>query len=124
MVERSDRAPLLDWEEVPSAEKPQPGGEERDRDSSPSNSNRAQGSTAPGIGWSTGPGGPGSTSVSPDPDTTTALAERDAQCGDEDDHSTDTGQEEVPHDNGMGRWEEKDQIVSVFVVGFNTRSGE
>ncbi|KAG7215927.1 hypothetical protein INR49_031523 [Caranx melampygus] len=62
MVERSDRAPLLDWEEVPSAEKPSgatpAAAHSKDRLSSPSNSRALPGCSAPGFGWSSGPGGP------------------------------------------------------------------
>ncbi|CDQ83382.1 unnamed protein product [Oncorhynchus mykiss] len=93
MVEKSDRAPLLDWEEVPPAEKrvSTPEQEKDVKGPSPAN-NRALGCTAQGIGWSTSPGGPGSFTSA------------------------------VPHDI-MVKWEEKDPIVAVFVVTFDTRSG-
>uniref|UniRef100_A0A8C6TN14 DENN domain-containing protein 11 n=1 Tax=Neogobius melanostomus TaxID=47308 RepID=A0A8C6TN14_9GOBI len=81
MMERSDRAPLLDWEEAPSAEKPR-GDAVEDCLSSPSNSR----SVAPGLGWSGGHGGPS-------------------------------------NPPGTGTDQEHDQIVSVFVVTFNTRTG-
>lgn len=132
MVEKSDRAPLLDWEEVPPAEKrvPTPEQEKDVKGPSPAN-NRALGCTAPGIGWSTSPGGPGSfTSAVSSIDTSLSsrstvptLAEWDAQCLDKDDHTPAPGQGEVPHDI-MVKWEEKDPIVAVFVVTFDTRSGE
>nr|XP_046153367.1 DENN domain-containing protein 11-like [Oncorhynchus gorbuscha]XP_046153368.1 DENN domain-containing protein 11-like [Oncorhynchus gorbuscha]XP_046153369.1 DENN domain-containing protein 11-like [Oncorhynchus gorbuscha] len=131
MVEKSDRAPLLDFEEVPPAEKPVPTPEqEKDvKGPSPAN-NRALGCTAPGIGWSTSPGGPGSfTSAVSSIDTSLSSrstaptpAEWDAQCLDKDDHTPAPGQGEVPH-NIMVKWEEKDPIVAVFVVTFDTRSG-
>lgn len=134
MVERSDRAPLLDWEEIPPAEKPHPTpDQEKDSESSPSNS-RALGCIAPGIGWSTSPGGPGSSTTNTSTDTATATAhstttvltppECEAQCLKKDDQTTDAGQAGLPHDISMVKWEEKDQIVAVFVVTFDTRSGE
>ncbi|XP_042153973.1 DENN domain-containing protein 11-like [Oncorhynchus tshawytscha] len=131
MVEKSDRAPLLDWEEVPPAEKPVPTPvQEKDvKGPSPANS-RASGCTAPGIGWSTSPRGPEFlTSVVSSIDTSLSSrstiptpAEWDAQCPDKDDHTPASGQGEVPHDI-MVKWEEKDPIVAVFVVTFDTRSG-
>lgn len=103
MGERSDRAPLLDWEEVPAAERPEPGAP--DRLSSPSNS-RA----------SAGPGGPDGCGAPP------VISEEtpDAGIGE---HQSDPGAAVEPLEDRMVRWEEKDQIVSVFVVTFNTRSG-
>ncbi|XP_056133162.1 DENN domain-containing protein 11-like [Lampris incognitus] len=119
MVERSDRAPLLDWEEVPAAEKPDIA-HESDRLSSPSNS-RAIGCTAPAFGWSASPGGPRSVS---DEDGSgappaTSVTPTGADVADADQHPSDAG----PGEDRMVKWEEKDQIVSVFVVTFNTRSG-
>jgi len=129
MVERSDRAPLLDWEEVPSAEKP--GGaapvaaHAKDRLASPSISR----ASAPGLGWSSGPGGP-SPSRSADvcggapPATSSAPTGRDeAPQSDNEDHLSNSGSRELSLEDRMVKWEEKDQIVSVFVVAFNTRSG-
>ncbi|XP_029901287.1 protein LCHN-like [Myripristis murdjan] len=125
MVERSDRAPLLDWEEVPSAEKPGLA-HDKDRLSSPSNS-RALGCTVPGFGWSTSPGGPRSVSDtdsgSAPPATSITPAGTDAPCPDTDEHPSGSAPGEVSLENRMVKWEEKDQIVSVFVVTFNTRSG-
>ncbi|KAF3859482.1 hypothetical protein F7725_021881 [Dissostichus mawsoni] len=64
MVERSDRAPLLDWEEIPSAEKPvgtvPVAAQVKDRLASPSNNRTSPGCSAQG--WSSGPGGPTSSS--------------------------------------------------------------
>lgn len=130
MVERSDRAPLLDWEEVPSAEKPGGTSPTKDRLSSPSNS-RALGCSAPGFGWSSEPGGPiASRSVSnadgctAPPATSGAPAGTDdGLCTDKEEHLSDTGPRKVSLEDRMVKWEEKDQIVSVFVVTFNTRSG-
>ncbi|KAJ0012508.1 hypothetical protein NQD34_016842 [Periophthalmus magnuspinnatus] len=107
MMERSDRAPLLDWEEAPSAEKP--GGDAPDdRLSSPSNTR----SVASGFGWSSGQGGPSNPPV-----TDQALRP------DEEGYLSDSAAREVALEDSMVKWEEKDQIVSVFVVTFNTRTG-
>lgn len=121
MVERSDRAPLLDWEEVPSAEK--------DRLSSPSNSRALSGSPSPGFGWSSGPGGPtqsadGCSAPPATSSSTPATAGTDEGLHpNKEGHPSDSGPREVPLEDRMVKWEEKDQIVSVFVVTFNTRSG-
>uniref|UniRef100_A0A8C6TSI3 DENN domain-containing protein 11 n=1 Tax=Neogobius melanostomus TaxID=47308 RepID=A0A8C6TSI3_9GOBI len=109
MMERSDRAPLLDWEEAPSAEKPR-GDAVEDCLSSPSNSR----SVAPGLGWSGGHGGP-----SNPPGTGTDQALRP----DEEGFLSDSAAKEVALEDSMVTWEEHDQIVSVFVVTFNTRTG-
>lgn len=107
MMERSDRAPLLDWEEAPSAEKP--GGDAADdRLSSPSNSR----SVASGLGWSGGHEGPSNPPV-----TGEALRPDEEGC------LSDPAAREVALEESMVKWEEKDQIVSVFVVTFNTRTG-
>lgn len=136
MVERSDRAPLLDWEEVPSAEKP--GGAApaaahvKDRLSSPSNGRTTLGCSAPGFGWSSGPGGPtpSSRSVSnadgcstPPATSSTPEGTDEGLRPDKEEHLSDSGPREVSLEDRMVKWEEKDQIVSVFVVTFNTRSG-
>lgn len=135
MVERSDRAPLLDWEEVPSAEKPggaaPPVAHVKDRLSSPSNSRASLGCSAPGFGWSSGPGGPTpSRSVSnadgcsaPPATSSTPAGKDEALRPDVEEHPSDLGSREVSLEDRMVKWEEKDQIVSVFVVTFNTRSG-
>uniref|UniRef100_A0A4W5RFS2 DENN domain-containing protein 11 n=1 Tax=Hucho hucho TaxID=62062 RepID=A0A4W5RFS2_9TELE len=113
MVKQSDRAPLLDREEISPAELTQ--AEHGWESSLPDGC--SQGITAPGIGWSTISGGPATVTAvpslngSPSPDR--------------------TGPWDVPSpiksDPGISLkervgWEEKDQIVSVFVVTFDTRS--
>ncbi|XP_029318095.1 protein LCHN-like [Cottoperca gobio] len=135
MVERSDRAPLLDWEEVPSAEKPSgaapAAAHAKDRLASPSNSRTSPGCSAPGFGWSSGPGGPtpsrsvsNADGCSAPPATSSNLADRDeALHPDNEEHLSDSEPTEVSLEDRMVKWEEKDQIVSVFVVTFNTRSG-
>ncbi|XP_035476279.2 DENN domain-containing protein 11-like [Scophthalmus maximus] len=127
MVERSDRAPLLDWEEVP-APAPVPA---KDRLSSPSNSRAISGCPAPVFGWSSGPGGPapcrsvpGSDGCSTPPTTSSTPAGADeGPRPDEQQHLSDSAPGEVSLEDRMVKWEETDQIVSVFVVTFNTRSG-
>lgn len=137
MVERSDRAPLLDWEEVPSAEKPSgatpaAAAHSKDRLGSPSNSRALSGCSAPGFGWSSGPGGPtpsrsvsGSDGCSTPPMTSSnPVGTDEGMRPDEEEHLSDSGPGELSLEDRMVKWEEKDQIVSVFVVTFNTRSGE
>lgn len=125
-MERSDRAPLLDWEEVP--QKPDetaapPTAQGNDRLSSPPSNRGSSGCAAPGFGWSSGPGGP-TTSRSDACNTTPAIPctqegrEKDVE------HPSDLGSTDAFVEDRMVKWEEKDQIVSVFVVTFNTRTGE
>uniref|UniRef100_A0A1A7WSY5 DENN domain-containing protein 11 n=1 Tax=Iconisemion striatum TaxID=60296 RepID=A0A1A7WSY5_9TELE len=133
MVERSDRAPLLDWEEVPSAEKTD--GEApavphvKERLSSPCNNQAPSGCS--GFGWSSGPGGPTFTRTvsngdgcgAPPATSGAPAAVDEALPPDKDAHLSDPGAIEVSLEDRMVKWEEKDQIVSVFVVTFNTRTG-
>lgn len=144
MVERSDRAPLLDWEEVPSAEKNDESAaaaaappaaaaaHAKDRLSSPSNGRATSGCSAPVFGWSSsGPGGPtpsrsvsGSDGCSTPP--TTSINPVDTDEGlrpHKQEYQPDSGSRELSSEDRMVKWEERDQIVSVFVVTFNTRSG-
>ncbi|XP_024150466.1 DENN domain-containing protein 11 [Oryzias melastigma] len=118
MVERSDRAPLLDWEEAPSAEKPGEAAPDdpRERLASPGNSR------CPAPGWSGGPGGPAPSCGAPPAATSRTPAEHERPPGQEQ-HPSDSEAREVPLEERMVTWEEKDQIVSVFVVTFNTTSG-
>lgn len=135
MVERSDRAPLLDWEEVPSAEKlggAAPAPHPKERQSSHSNSRVLPGCSTPGFEWSNGPGGhTPSRSVSSSDGCSTPPLTSNTPVGtderlrpDKEEHLSDSGPREVSLEERMVKWEEKDQIVSVFVVTFNTRSGE
>ncbi|XP_019751908.1 protein LCHN-like [Hippocampus comes] len=121
MGERSDRAPLLDWEEVPSAEKPT-GVDSRDRLASPSDSRGPPAVSAPGLGWSGAPGGPDGCGAPPATSITQA-GEDGIRRPDALEHPSDSGPGDVPLEDRMVTWEEKDQIVSVFVVTFNTRTG-
>ena len=135
MGERSDRAPLLDWEESPSAEKP--GGaapaapQPEERQPSPRDGRVIKGCSAPGFGWSSGPGGPapsgavsGSEGCSPPPSTSGDPAGEDGRIRpDQEERPPGSAPRELSLQERMVKWEEKDQIVSVFVVTFNTRSG-
>lgn len=118
MVERSDRAPLLDWEEVPSAEKLDGDAQAKDRrPPSPSDSR------APS-GWSGVPGGPtdGCDRATPATSGNPAGEDDGLRAGSEEHHADAVARETLLNDR-MVKWEEKDQIVSVFVVTFNTRTG-
>ncbi|MGH0119910.1 UNVERIFIED_CONTAM: hypothetical protein FKN15_059838 [Acipenser sinensis] len=134
MVEQSDRAPLLDWEEIPAgapAPTPPP---ERGYVSRGANC-RALGRTAPGTGWSTSPGGPGaflSAAVCGEADSAaSAETVRVGPCwhahspvkGESGHTGWETGGPEKEPATSVPEWEEKDQIVAVFVVTFDTRSG-
>lgn len=130
MVERSDRAPLLEWEEVPCVEKPSrvapPAAHAKDRVSSPSNNRAALGCSTPVFGWSSVPGGPVSSqnACSATPATSSNPASKDeALLPDSEEHRADAGAREASPEDRLVKSEEKDQIVSVFVVTFNTRTG-
>lgn len=127
MMERSDRAPLLDWEEVPPAEKPDeaapPTAHANDRLSSPSSHRGSSGCSAPGFGWSSGPGGP-ATGRSDACNATPVIPCAQAGSDEAAEPPSDLGSTETFVEDRMVKWEEKDQIVSVFVVTFNTRTGE
>ncbi|XP_072772155.1 DENN domain-containing protein 11-like isoform X2 [Nerophis lumbriciformis] len=123
MVERSDRAPLLDWEEVPS----RGGADGQDRLSSPS---------APGrLGWSSGASSSNRSASTPPATSIAQAGTDDAPHPDRARHPSDSGAGHVPLEERMLSWEEekdqrmlsweeeKDHIVSVFVVAFNTRTG-
>ncbi|XP_077450302.1 DENN domain-containing protein 11-like [Stigmatopora argus] len=122
MGERSDRAPLLDWEEIPSAKKPTDA-DSHGRLSSPSNSLGTSGSSTPVPGWSCGPGLSDGCGAPPATSITQSGADVTLRPGVEK-LPSDSGPEDVPLEDRMLAWEEeKDQIVSVFVVAFNTRTG-
>lgn len=125
-MEQSDRAPLLDWEEVPPPEPaptvPSPQ-EENDLRSSPSNCRPVDNST-PGAGWITSPGAPTGVAAVTSRDSSSSSKQGglggDAESPEERD-STFPGLSVKDHT--VTGWEEKDQIVAVFVVTFDTRSG-
>lgn len=123
MVEQSDRAPLLDWEEEvgraepnPAVPAPHSGGfraaEPAERGAPSANGANngwsAGGGSAPAArGWSAHPG--------PEGDAYGSGTDEEGDCAF-------PGPSIKPR--AVPRWEEKDQIVAVFVVTFDTRSGE
>lgn len=124
MVEQWDRAPLLDWEETPPPEPTPPPPASPAKGTGP-----APGTAVPSIEWTSTVGGP---------DCVTAV---NVTIGDLTPPRDHPGPGWIPpspadsnhlfpgvpgKDRGKDRvaeWEEKDQIVSVFVVTFDTRSG-
>lgn len=118
MVEQSDRAPLLDWEEEvgraepnPAVPAPHSGGfraaEPAGRGAPSANGSNNGGSAPAARGWSAHPG--------PEGDAYASGTDEEGDCA-------------FPGPSikarAVPRWEEKDQIVAVFVVTFDTRSGE
>ncbi|XP_060779886.1 DENN domain-containing protein 11 isoform X1 [Neoarius graeffei] len=117
MVEQSDRAPLLDWEEEvgraepnPAVPAPHSGGfraaEPAGRGAPSANGSNNGGSAPAARGWSAHPG--------PEGDAYASGTDEEGDCA-------------FPGPSikarAVPRWEEKDQIVAVFVVTFDTRSG-
>lgn len=130
MVEQSDRAPLLDWEEIPTPGPiqavPLAHVNENASERSPPPDGHTLGGTTPGTGWSTtSPGGPESVAA-----VVTSERASPARLGAE--HSVPgwdipsplRADHTFPGLSAKEQWEEKDQIVAVFVVTFDTRSGE
>lgn len=135
MVKQSDRAPLLDWEEIPPPDPNQaaqpPPSAPREEDALPEKSSQPAGrrlptGTAAGTGWSSS-----TTAItySPTKSLTAVVARGDGSSGRP--RTVLCGQplgtdRNVPFPGLSVRdqWEEKDQIVAVFVVTFDTRSGK
>lgn len=124
MVEQSDRAPLLDWEEIPppdpnqAAQPPPPeekGSTEAEKSSQPAGRHHLPPATAVST----------AVTYSPTRNVTAVVVSRDRSL-------------QPARVSGFGldrnlpfpcvpprdQWEEKDQIVAVFVVTFDTRSGK
>lgn len=134
MVEKSDRAPLLDWEEIPAPDpnqtSPPPPCSSRNEDAPAEKSSQPAGrrtptGTATGAGWSSG--STATITCSPTRSVTAVVASGDGSRGR---HAWNRpeplGTDRAVPFNGLSardQWEEKDQIVSVFVVTFDTRSG-
>ncbi|XP_029951894.1 protein LCHN-like [Salarias fasciatus] len=132
MVEQSDRAPLLDWEEIPPPDpnqaaqpppQPPPGAEE----AATQKSSQPQTGTAAGTGWSSG-STPSIITCSPTRSLTTVVLSEDGGRPRTElfGHGWDRtafGPVCFPGLSARDQWEEKDQIVAVFVVTFDTRSG-
>lgn len=118
MVEQSDRAPLLDWEEIPppdpnhQAAQPPPPPPAEERSTEAERTPHPAGRRPPPP-----PAAAVSTAVtySPTRNLTAVVVSRDRSL-----------QWNLPFPcvTPRDQWAEKDQIVSVFVVTFDTRSGE
>ncbi|KAM3869917.1 DENN domain-containing protein 11 [Diretmus argenteus] len=132
MVEQSDRAPLLDWEEIPPAEPsqadpPPPGKADALAGKSSPPDGRAPGGTAPGTGRSstTATTITSTTSLTRGPSVTAVVASGDGSPARPraEHHGPGWDHHTYPGLSVRDQWEEKDQIVAVFVVTFDTRSG-
>lgn len=131
MVEQSDRAPLLDWEEVPPAElvpaAPSPETEDSVTLQSGLSSYPTEGGVRADISLNASPARPKIvTAVSGEsahsPQKQHSGPGGDASATDEEGDCAFHGLS--VRDRRITGWEEKDQIVAVFVVTFDTRSGE
>lgn len=126
MVEQSDRAPLLDWEEEVGRAEPNPampaphsGGFLAAEPSRTPSKNGANNS------WSSSPEGGGSvTAVKGRGRSTRPGPEGDAYASGTDEEGDCAFPGPSIKTRAVPGWEEKDQIVAVFVVTFDTRSGE
>lgn len=156
MVEQSDRAPLLDWEEIPTSDPnqagptpppppPPPPAPRREEDAPAEKSSQTAGQqpptgTAAGTGWSSSSSTVATTDAatitcSPTKSLTAVGVNRDGSPGRPQTELSGHGwnrPEPVGTDRNLpftglsarDQWEEKDQIVAVFVVTFDTRSGK
>lgn len=148
MVEQSDRAPLLDWEDIPTSDPnqaaPSPPAPPREEDAPAEKSSQTAGrqpptSAAAGTGWS------GTTTTTTSPAATITCSPTrsvTAVVGGGDINPVRPKSELTGHRwtrpepvgtarnvpfsglSARDQWEEKDQIVAVFVVTFDTRSGK
>ncbi|XP_052438137.1 DENN domain-containing protein 11 isoform X1 [Carassius gibelio] len=127
MVEQSDRAPLLDWEEVPSAElaPTAPSPETEDSVQSGLSSYPTEGGVRADISLNASPATPSSVTAVSDESAHSPQKHSgpggDASAADEEGDCAFHGLS--IRDRRIAGWEEKDQIVAVFVVTFDTRSG-
>lgn len=141
MVKQSDRAPLLDWEEIPPPDPnqaaPPPPAPPREEDAPPEKSSQPAGRrtpTAAGTGWSSATTTTAITCSPPKSLTAVVVSEdgspsrpRTVLSGHGWDRPQPLGTDRAVPFPGLSvrdQWEEKDQIVAVFVVTFDTRSGE
>ncbi|KAF3689085.1 Protein LCHN [Channa argus] len=140
MVEQSDRAPLLDWEEIPTPDPnqaaPPPPPPPSEEDAPPQKSSQTGGrrtgtGIAAGTGWSSSST---TTTCSPTRSVTAVVASGDGSSGRPRTEllgpawirPEPLGSDRNVPFSGLSvrdQWEEKDQIVAVFVVTFDTRSG-
>ncbi|XP_066540457.1 DENN domain-containing protein 11 isoform X2 [Hoplias malabaricus] len=117
MLEQCDRAPLLDWEELPPAPPPRDpqlslSSEPPQRRASGPGPQSVESVGAPGVrgGWS-----PRSPSAHTGPEGDAGATDEEGDCA--------FTAAALSVKDRRGEWEEKDQIVAVFVVTFDTRSG-
>lgn len=126
MVEQSDRAPLLDWEEIPPSSDPNQAAQ------SPPEAPKEKDATS---GKKTlAPVCLKVTEIGRRNDNSTVTCRPTAVVDDQE--RSPVGREKLPSYTRAhpippipdltvkDQWDEKDHIVSVFVVTFNTRSGE
>ncbi|KAM4618762.1 DENN domain-containing protein 11 [Polymixia lowei] len=128
MVEQSDRAPLLDWEEIPPPEPTQAAPsvpvKENAPEKGPPPDGRTSGGAAPGAARSaTGPKAQHITAVVASGDASPARLQTQQSGLGWDIPNPLRGGHIFPGLSMKEQWEEKDQIVAVFVVTFDTRSG-
>ncbi|MEQ2205368.1 hypothetical protein XENOCAPTIV_023655 [Xenoophorus captivus] len=146
MVEQSDRAPLLDWEEIPppdpnQAAQPPPEPQRDEGTAAAGKTSHPSGRRTPtciasGTGWSrssctvtsTNPitAVPTAVTYSPSRNITAVVVSRDKPSGCGFGRPEPVGTDRsypFPGITARDQWEEKDQIVAVFVVTFDTRSG-
>jgi len=131
MVKQSDRAPLLDWEEIPAPgpnpaapqQQQLPSGAADDKKSSQPPGRHKPKRIAAGTGWRTSGGTAATTFTrSPTGSLTAGVARGNGSPGRPRTEALGT-HVPFPGLSTRDQWEEKDQIVSVFVVTFDTRSG-
>lgn len=131
MVKQSDRAPLLDWEEIPAPgpnpaapqQQQLPSGAADDKKSSQPPVRHKPKRIAAGTGWRTSGGTAATTFTrSPTGSLTAGVARGNGSPGRPRTEALGT-HVPFPDLSTRDQWEEKDQIVSVFVVTFDTRSG-
>ena len=125
MAKQSDRSALLDWEEVAAVEEPSLATEVNEKcPRATTVSSRALGSTVPGTGWSSGPGetAPGELTSSDTGVLTDKVASLWVLQNDADKLQ---GRQYMAKRRDV-EWNrrQQDQVIAVFVVTFDTRSGE
>lgn len=123
MVEQSDRAPLLDWEEIPPAELAPsvPSSDTSDSLQSGLSSYPTEATVGADITLNTSPTSPSTVAAVHSPHKQHSGPGGDAPAEDEPGDCAFHGLS--VRDRRITGWEEKDQIVAVFVVTFDTRSG-
>ncbi|XP_054896574.1 LOW QUALITY PROTEIN: DENN domain-containing protein 11-like [Poeciliopsis prolifica] len=129
MVEQSDRAPLLDCEEIPPpdpnrAARPPPEPQRQDDTAAADKWTPTSGSGWSGAVPAAVPTVPTAVTYSPTRNITAVVVSRDKPAGGGFTRPQPPGSSlPFPGVTARGQWEEKDQIVAVFVVTFDTRSG-